>query len=375
MVPRKISAAVLFDYGRPVEVSEVSLDDPGPGEVLVEMRASGVCHSDWHAVTGHLPLPLPLVLGHEGAGVVRTVGPGVTRLVPGDRVVLSWLPACGQCSRCVDGQPELCQIANDAAVNGNLPTGVTRVTTTDGKGVSVFSSTGTLADCVVVSEASAIPVPAAMPFDQASLLGCAVQTGIGAAFHAPIRPGDAVLVIGAGGVGLNIVQGARIRGAARIIAVDPSEANRQLARELGATEVINPDEGNPLLEILDLTGDLGVDVAFDAVGRADLLALAFNAARKGGTAVAVGVPEPNESVALNAFAFVSQEKTLTGSWYGSGFPPRDIPRLCALWQSGMLRIAPLIQRRYPLSEINRAFDDLVAAKGGRSVITWPEGVE
>nr|WP_275107374.1 alcohol dehydrogenase catalytic domain-containing protein [Sulfobacillus harzensis] len=303
----------MFDYGRPVEVADLSLDDPGPGEVLVEMRASGVCHSDWHAVTGHLPLPVPLVLGHEGAGIVRTIGSGVTRVAPGDRVVLSWLPSCGQCPRCVDGQPELCESANDAAVNGYLPTGATRVTTTNGAAVSVFSSTGTLADYVVISEASAIPVPGAMPFDEASLLGCAVQTGIGAAFRAPIRPGDAVLVIGVGGVGLNIVQGARIRGAARIIAVDPSEANRQLARELGATEVVNPDDGNPLLQVLDLTGDVGVDVAFDAVGRADLLALAFNAARKGGTAVAVGVPEPNDSVALNAFAFVSQEKTLTGS--------------------------------------------------------------
>lgn len=367
---RTISAAVLFDYGRPVEVSTLSLGDPGAGEVLVEMRASGVCHSDWHAVTGHLPLPLPLVLGHEGAGVVRAVGPGVSRVVPGDRVILSWLPACGQCARCLDGQPELCQRANDVAVNGELLTGTTRLMTTDGAAASVFSSTGTLADFVVVSEASAIPIPAAMPFEEAALLGCAVQTGVGAAFHAPIRPGDAVLVVGVGGVGLNIVQGARIRGAARIIAVDPSEANRQLARELGATEVVNPVDGNPLLAILDLTGDEGVDVAFDAVGRADLLALAFNAARKGGTAVAVGVPEPNESVELNAFAFVSQEKTLTGSWYGSGFPPRDIPRLGALWQAGLLRVAPLIQRRYSLRDVNRAFDDLVAAKGGRSVITW-----
>lgn len=367
---RKVSAAVLFDYGQAVEVVDVSLSNPGPGEVLVEMQASGVCRSDWHAVTGHLPLPLPLVLGHEGAGIVRAVGPGVRRVTLGDHVVLSWISACGQCTRCLEGQPELCPRANDAAVKGNLPTGPTHLTTSEQVPLAVFSSTGTLADFVVVAEAGVVRIPANMPFDEAALLGCAVQTGIGAAFHAPLRSGDTVMVIGVGGVGLNIVQGARIRGAARIIAIDPSEANRQLARELGATEVIDPTESNPLLAVLDLTDDQGVDVAFDAVGRTELLALAFNAIRPGGTAVAVGVPEPNEAVELNAFAFVSQEKTLTGSWYGSGFPPRDIPRLTALWQSGLLRIAPLIQRRYPLRDVNRAFDDLVAARGGRSVITW-----
>ncbi|PSR21488.1 MAG: alcohol dehydrogenase [Sulfobacillus acidophilus] len=368
-MPYPMHAVILPEYDQPLEVDVVEIDPPGPREVLVEMRASGVCRSDWHAIRGHLPLPVPLVLGHEGAGIVREVGPEVDRVHPGDRVVLSWIPSCGVCQYCVNGQPELCDRANNAAVEGTLPSGQTRVRWRN-EPISVFSATGTLADLAVVSVDSVVPIPASMPFDQAALLGCAVQTGVGAALRSPIKPGDSVAVIGAGGVGLNIVQGAKIRGAAEILVVDPSKANRQLARDFGATQTIDPDSDNPLLAILDLTHDRGVDVGFEAVGDVELLALAFNAVRKGGTAVAVGVPAPNDAVSLNAFAFVSQEKTLTGSWYGSSFPLRDIPRLCALWSTGQLRLEPLIQRRYTLADTARAFEDLAKARGGRSVIVW-----
>lgn len=365
----RIRAALLPDYDQPIEVDFVDIDPPGPQEVLVEMRASGVCRSDWHAVRGQLPLPVPLVLGHEGAGIVREVGTGVDHVKPGDRVVLSWIPSCGRCSYCVNGQPELCDQANDAAVDGTLPLGKTRVQWRN-QPISVFSATGTLADMAVVSMNSVIPIPAAMPFEEACLLGCAVQTGVGAALHSPIKPGDSVVVIGAGGVGLNIVQGAKIRGAAEILVVDPSKPNQDLARAFGATQVIDPNADNALLAILDLTHDRGVDVGFEAVGDVELLALAFNAVRKGGTAIAVGVPAPNDTVNLNAFAFVSQEKTLTGSWYGASYPLRDIPRLCALWNTGQLRLAPLVQRRYPLGEVTSAFEDLANARGGRSIIVW-----
>ncbi|MCY0879922.1 MAG: Zn-dependent alcohol dehydrogenase [Firmicutes bacterium] len=365
----RIRAAILPDYNESVRVSAVTIDDPGPGEVLVEMRASGVCRSDWHAVTGHLPLPVPLVLGHEGAGIVRAVGPAVTRVSPQDHVVLSWIPQCGACRWCLDGQPELCERANDAAVNGTLLSGAQHVRW-NGEPVHTFSTTGTLADYALVSEESVVPIPKSLPFDQAALLGCAVLTGVGAAFHAPIRPGDTVLVIGTGGVGLNIVQGARIRGAGRILAIDPSAANRQLARALGATWAIDPTAEDPLAAVLDATRDEGVDVAFEAVGQPDLMALAFNAVRRGGTAVAVGVPLPNASVTLNAFAVVSQEKTLTGSWYGQSYPPRDIPRLVTLWNEGTLKLAPLIQRRYSLDGVNDALQDIASGRGGRSVIVW-----
>lgn len=364
-----IRAAILPDYGEPVIISEVLLDNPGPHEVLVEMRASGVCRSDLHAVTGHLPLPVPLVLGHEGAGVVSAVGPLVTRVAPGDHVVLSWTPNCGVCRWCLNGQPELCERANASAVNGTLPSGAQRVVW-QGQRIHTFSTTGTLADFAVVSEESVIPIPPHLPFDEAALLGCAVMTGVGSAFHSPIRPGDAVFVIGSGGVGLNIVQGAKILGAARIIVVDPSAVNRALALSLGASLVIDPKNDDPLSAVLDATRDEGVDVAFDAVGDPGLLALAFNATRRGGTAVAVGVPLPNVNVAINALAVVSQEKTLTGSWYGRSFPPRDIPRLVTLWEHGMLQLAPIIQRRYDLDHIAEAFDDIASTRGGRSVIVW-----
>lgn len=366
---RQVFAVLLPDYDMPIQIASVELEDPGPNEVLVEMRASGVCHSDWHAVTGHLPLPVPLVLGHEGAGIVREVGSHVRTVKPGDHVVLSWVPSCGRCPRCLTGQPELCEQANDIAVAGTLPDGETRMHW-KGRPVAPFSGTGTLADMAVVSERSVIAITHVMPFDEAALLGCSVQTGIGAAFHSPIQPADSVAVIGCGGVGLNIVQGARILGAARILAVDPSPANRQLATELGATTTIDPSSEDPLLAILDHTQDQGVDVAFEAVGNPDLIALAFNAARRGGTAVAVGVPTPNASLVLNAFAFPSQEKTLTGSWYGGSYPPRDIPRLIALWEQGKLQLSPLIQRRYRLSDTPQAFSDLVSARGGRGIVAW-----
>lgn len=366
----RIRAAVLPDYGQPIEIADVEIEPPGPTEVLVEMRASGVCRSDWHAIRGQLPLPVPLVLGHEGAGIVREVGVNVDRVKVGDRVVLSWIPSCGHCTYCVNGQPELCDQANDAAVDGTLPSGHTRVHWRS-KPVSVFSTTGTLADMAVVSVNSVVPIPAAMPFEEAALLGCAVQTGVGAALHSPIKPGDSIAIIGAGGVGLNIIQGAKILGATEILVVDPSYPTHDLARAFGATHIINPDTDNALLAILDLTNDRGVDVGFEAVGNAELLALAFNAVRKGGTAVAVGVPAPNDAITLNAFAFVSQEKTLTGSWYGASYPMRDIPRLCTLWNSGQLRLSPLIQRRYALKEVAQAFEDLAQARGGRSVIVWP----
>ncbi len=362
-------AAVVSDYGEPVRIVSLEIDDPGPNEVLVEMRASGVCHSDWHAVSGRLPLPVPMVLGHEGAGVVRKVGSRVRQIQPGDCVVLSWIPSCGSCWWCTDGHPELCERANDAAVNGTLASGDKRVRW-DGTPISVFSATGTLADFAVVSERSVVTIPSDMPFEEASLLGCAVQTGVGAALRSPIRPGDTILVVGAGGVGLNIVQGARIRGAAKIIAVDLSATNRELALSLGATLTINPAKDDPLLAILDYTHDRGVDVAFEAVGQVELVALAFNAARRGGTAVAIGVPAPNENLSINAFAFPSQEKTLTGSWYGGSFAPRDIPRLVELWKSGHLRLAPLIKRRYRLDDTPKAFEDLISGRGGRSVIAW-----
>jgi len=367
MNPMQIQAIVLPDYGEEIQLQTVTLDPPRDHEVRVRIKASGVCHTDWHVVTGHLPLPVPMVLGHEGAGVVEALGEGVTRVKVGDRVVIGWVAACGQCFWCREGQPELCEAANQGAVDGVMADQSTRLH--DGAvTLHPFSNTGTLAEAVVVLDTALTAIPANMPWEEAALLGCAVQTGTGAAFHAPITPGCSVAVIGCGGVGLNIIQGARIRGAARIFAIDPSEANRDLAQVLGATDTIDPQADDPLLSVLDFTQDRGVDVAFEAVGSPDTMAQAYAMIRRGGTAVVVGVPSPNAEVTLNAFAFPSQEKTLTGSWYGGASLPRDIPRLVHLWESGQLRLAPLIRRRYTLAQVSTALMDMVSGQGGRGVV-------
>ena len=362
-----IAALVVRDYGERPRVERVSLSPPRAGEVRVQIRTSGICHSDLHAISGTLPLPMPIVLGHEASGVVTRIGPGVRRVKPGDRVVVTWIPSCGRCFWCVNGQPELCEEANRGSVEGTPADGDSHLSWR-GEPLYPFSWAGTLADAVVVPESAVIPIAADVPWDEAALLGCAVQTGVGAALHSPIRAGDTVLVIGLGGVGQNIVQGARIAGAARILAMDPVAAKRELALTLGATDTIDPAADDPLTAVLDLTGDRGVDVAFEAVGQPDLIALAFNAVRRGGTAVAVGVPSPELDLTVNAFAFPSQEKTLTGSWLGGSYPPRDIPRLIELWRSGRLQLSPLLSRPFRLSEAPAALDALAHGQILRGIV-------
>ncbi len=347
----------------------VELEEPGPGEVRVSIRAAGVCHSDWHAVTGTLPLPMPMVLGHEASGTVTQVGPDVERVAVGDRVVVTWVPVCGRCFWCLNGAPELCETANRGAVDGTNADGHTPLRWR-GEPLHRFSWSGTLATAAVVPESGVVRIGSDMPWTEAALLGCAVQTGVGAALRAPIVPGDTVAVLGLGGVGLNVVQGSRIAGAARIIGVDPVGWKRDLARELGATDTVDAAE-DVLTALLDLTDGRGVDVAFEAVGQVPLMALAFNAVRRGGTAVMVGVPEPNAELSLNAFAFPSQEKTLTGSWLGGSHPARDIPRLEALWRSGQLKLAPLISKTYALREVSEALHDLLTGRVARPVVLFP----
>ncbi|MDA8198413.1 MAG: Zn-dependent alcohol dehydrogenase [Thermaerobacter sp.] len=365
-----IQAVVIADYDQTPQVEWVELEDPGPGEVRVRIHAAGVCHSDWHAVTGTLPLPMPMVLGHEASGTVTQVGSDVARVAVGDRVVVTWVPVCGHCFWCLNGAPELCEAANRGAVDGTGADGHTPLRWR-GQPLHRFSWSGTLATAAVVPESAVVRIGPDMPWRDAALLGCAVQTGVGAALRAPIVPGDTVAVLGLGGVGQNVVQGARIAGAARIIGVDPIDWKRDLARELGATDTVDASE-DVLTALLDLTDGRGVDVAFEAVGHVPLMALAFNAVRRGGTAVMVGVPEPNAEVSLNAFAFPSQEKTLTGSWLGGSHPARDIPRLEALWRSGQLKLAPLTSHTYALHEVPKALNDLLTGRVARPVVVFSD---
>ncbi len=369
----KTRAAVLREYEGPIEVTQLELRPPQLGEVLVEIAASGVCHSDLHVVNADLPLPVPMVLGHEGAGVVRAVGPGVQRPKVGDQVVLSWIPACGICRFCREGAPHLCVEAADATREGRLLTGETPFSDQAGK-VYPFSMTGTLSEFTVVPAVGAIPLPDGIPLYMAALFGCAVMTGVGAALRtAPVRPGDRVAVFGAGGVGLNIVQGARIAGASSIIVIDRLPARLQLARTLGATATVNVHDEEPIQAVLDRTGGFGADLSFEAIGSPETIAQAFNAARRGGTAVIVGVAPPHEEVSLNAFAFPSQEKTLKGCWYGSANGPRDILLLADLFLSSQLLLAPFVTRTYSLDDVATAFDDLAMGRVGRPLVIMPLG--
>jgi len=364
----KTKAVLIEDYGEKVHVGEVDLRDPGPGEVLVEIARSGVCHSDLHVVTGDLPLPVPMVLGHEAAGTIRAVGPGVHSARAGESVVLSWIPPCGSCRFCLEGQPQLCTRAASAAMKGKL-LGSDAPFSRAGEVVHSFSLTGTLSQYTVVPAQGAIPLPEGVPLDKAALLGCAVMTGVGAALNtAALRPGQSVAVFGAGGVGLSVIQGARIAGASQIIAVDRVPLRLDLARQLGATETLDVNEEDPVDGLLSRTGGYGPDVTFEAIGRPETIVQAFNAVRRGGTAVIVGVAPPHEEISLNSFAFPSQEKTLKGSWYGSSDPGRALPKLARLVRSGQLWLDPMVTKTYDLADAPMAFDDLAEGRVGRPVV-------
>ncbi len=366
---RHARAVVLREYGEPVRVERLRLLPPGPGEVLVRIAASGVCHTDLHVVTGDLPLPLPMVLGHEGAGVVEAVGEGVTTPAVGQAVVVSWMPSCRECFWCRSGRPDLCERAAHAAARGILPGGGTRWRDSDGEPVHQFSAAGTMAEAAVVPAACALPVPSDMPPTSAALLGCSVLTGTGAALRTgQVRPGERVAVFGAGGVGLQAIQGARIAGAHQIIAVDRLPERRALALRLGATDVVDPLAADPVSAVVDLTEGRGADCTIEAVGTPETIAAAFNAARRGGRAVVVGVCPPEVEVAVNAFALPSQGKTLTGCWYGESDPARDLPVLVEHYRSGRLILDELVTRRFPLEEAQAAFAAMTSGSVARAVL-------
>ncbi len=365
----RVLASVLRDY-EDLGLEELELDDPGPGEVLVRILAAGVCHSDYHVVSGDLPLPTPMVLGHEGAGVVEAVGGGVSRVRPGDAVVLNWLPSCGHCRYCLDGRPELCRQPAVAAQHGTLPGGRTpfrRPST--GEPVYQFSLTGAFAERTVVPEAGVVPLPPGVPAHEAALLGCSVLTGTGAVWRtARVQPAESVAVLGTGGVGLNILQAARLVSAWPRIAVDANPRRLETAQGLGATHTVLAGQGGELDRILELTDGTGVDAAFEAIGRPETMALAFNATRPGGRAVLVGVAPPHVDLRVNAFAFPSQAKTLTGCWYGQSWPARDIPALARLHAAGVLTLESLASRRYRLDQLEEALQAMLKGTVTRALI-------
>lgn len=365
-----VKAAVLKNYGEALTVEDVRLKEPGEGEVKVKMQAAGICHSDYHVIHADLPLPVPIVLGHEGAGIVQAVGKGVRHVQPGDHVVLNWVPACRECYFCRNNRPDLCDSAQRAAVMGTLSDGTTRFFLNE-KPLHHFSATGTFAEYTVVSAASVIPIERDIPFHCAALIGCSVLSGVGAVIHtAQVEPGSSVAVIGTGGVGLNIIQGARLVGAEKIIAVDIEKGKEQMARQFGATHFVHAANEDVVTKVVQLSGGLGVDYAFEAIGRPETIQQAYHCLRKGGTAVVVGLAPASAEVTINAFSLPQQAKTLTGCYYGQGQPERDIPKLLSLYRAGLLKLEPLISKTYRLDEINQGFQDMAEGRIARGIIEF-----
>jgi S-(hydroxymethyl)glutathione dehydrogenase / alcohol dehydrogenase len=366
----KIMAAVLWEQGAPLSVEEVELDGPRAGEVLVELRAAGVCHSDLHSARGEWPARTPLVLGHEGAGVVREVGEGVTRVREGDRVVFCWAPACGACPPCGEGRPVLCDRLERTTYRNRLPGGGARLRAR-GRDVAHYSSTACFADYAVVAEEGVVAVPHDVPFDVLATLGCAVVTGVGAVRNAA-RPeaGASAAVVGVGGVGLNVVQGAALAGCSPIVALDVRSSALRLARAFGATDTVDAGSDDAIVAVRDLTGGRGADFVFDTVGSPTTVARALELARKGGTVVVTGLAHMDARASIPTFLFVMQEKRLIGSLYGSGRPVAEIPGLADLYLEGRLKLRELITHTYRLDEINDAFAAMTSGSDARGVVVW-----
>jgi S-(hydroxymethyl)glutathione dehydrogenase / alcohol dehydrogenase len=362
-------AAVLNAVDTPLQIrDDITVAAPQEGEVRVKMAASGVCHSDVSVQNGTIPLATPLVLGHEGAGVITEVGPGVTDRAVGDHVVLSWVPQCGECYFCARGQGFLCE-KNAAVSLGGLMDGTKRFSTPDGE-LGQMAYCGTFSSESIVPAISTVKIPDDVPLGAAALIGCGVLTGVGAALNtADIREGDSVVVIGCGGVGLNVIQGARIAGATTIIAVDMFDSKLEMAKDFGATEVVNAGEGDPVAKVMELTGGRGADVSFEVIGLGPTIDQAINMARAGGEVVLVGVPRLDVMMNLNAaFTFLYTAKTIKGCWYGSANVDTDVPRMIELYQKGELKLDELISREIKVDEVNEAFEAMAAGEVARSVI-------
>jgi S-(hydroxymethyl)glutathione dehydrogenase / alcohol dehydrogenase len=364
----KVTAAILWERGQPMSIEEAELDPPGPDEILVEIKAAGVCHSDLHPARDEWPMRTPIVLGHEGSGIVREVGANVTRVKPGDHIVLCWAPACGVCPACVQGRAVICDRLDKTTYRNRLPSGAVRLHAR-GEDVNHFLGTACFADYAVVAAEAAVVVDRTIPFDALAMLGCAVVTGVGAVMTAAQVPAGArVAVIGAGGVGLNVIQGAVLSNAAQIIAIDRHRAPLALAREFGATDVLEAP-AHTVDAVRELTNGRGADFVFDTVGTPGTLQEALAATTKGGTVVLTGLSRIDALASVQMFPFVMQEKRLIGSAYGSGRPTEDIVRLTRWFQEGRLKLRELVNRRYTLNQIDMAFDALATSAGARGVIT------
>ena len=366
---RTAKAVICRELNKPVVVEDISVDSPKRGEVMVKIAACGVCHSDLSATNGTIALPPPLVLGHEAAGEIVEVGEGVTNLAAGDHVVSSFIYMCGRCRFCASGRPVLC-LEQHKALTTPLE-GTPRTRDKAGQPLGIFSGCGVMAEYATMSVENVVKIDPKIPLDRAALVGCAVTTGVGAVFNtARVEPGSSVAVFGCGGVGLNVIQGAAIAGAERIIAIDTLQAKLEMAKQFGATDMLLAKPGEDVAKALKKMTGIGPDYAFECVGIGALAETAYRAIRRGGKAVVVGVARPTDATSFKPMSMVFEEKTLQGSYFGSSVPRIDFPRMLQLYMAGRLKLDELITRRYAISEAAQAFADLESGKNARGVIVF-----
>ena len=365
----KVAAAVLYSPNEALRIEEVELAPPKDGEVLVRMHAAGVCHSDLHVMKGDQPMKMPIILGHEGAGMVEEVGKGVKSVEPGDAVIPIWRMSCGMCEYCLGGRPALCDVGTKMRFTGRMPDGTTRFRNARGDEIKHYAGVSTFSEKSTMPEGAVVKIDRDYSMENAALIGCGVITGYGAVFHAAkVEMGSTVAVFGAGGIGLNAIQCARLAGASTIIAIDAFPTKEDYAAQLGATHFINSKENNPVAAIMDLTGGLGVDFAIEAVGLPVTVEQSYDVTRKGGTCVVVGIGRPDARAMININSLVYAEKTLKGSIYGTTRPRIDLPRLIKLAKNGKIELESLLTKTWRLDQINEAYAALERGEVARSLI-------
>ncbi|MET3376210.1 alcohol dehydrogenase [Variovorax boronicumulans] len=369
-VLQRLGAPAPYAQSRPLEIEEVELAPPGPGEVLVRIAAAGLCHSDLSILNGDRPRRTPIVLGHEAAGVVEALGEGVTDLAPGDHVILVFVPSCGHCAPCAEGRPALCEPGGAANVAGTLLGGARRLSYR-GEPMDHFVGVSAFAEYATVSRRSLHKIDRELPLEIAAMFGCAVVTGVGAVVNtSQVRPGQTVAVVGLGGVGLAALMGALAAGAARVIAVDLAQDKLDFALALGATDSVNASDSDAAKRLRDMT-EGGVDHALEMVGSAKALEFAYKVTRRGGTTVTVGLPAAIQTLNTPVWHLVAEERTLKGSYLGSCVPRRDLGRFIALYRQGKLPVDRLLTGRLKLEEINEGFDRLQRGEAIRQIVTMP----
>ena len=362
-----MKAAVLYSHGEPLKIEDVDLAPPNAGEVKIKIAATGVCHSDLSVRNGTLFFPVPCVPGHEAAGVVTEVGDGVTKVKEGDHVIVSWIPSCGECWHCTHGEPIHCQDVHDR--HGFMRDRTSRLSAA---GMPLFHGTdaATFAEEAVLSDTAVVKIDDDVPLEVAALIGCGVSTGVGSVLNAAkVEPGSRVAVIGCGGVGLNVIQGARIAEAERIFAIDVVQSKLDAAKKFGATDVIDASKDSPATVVRNLTDGVGVDYAFEVIGNTATIEQAIEMIRRGGSAVLVGVAPFGEQVSITPAILTLTGRNILGTYFGSIVPERDFPKMVELWRDGKLDLEGLITERGGLEDINSAFEAMEGGRVLRTVIT------